>query len=105
MKFHRLFPAALIAVLAAFLGSSAVVRAAPTSALSQGAPSVRALEAPATQPGVEKAYYYRRYYHRHYYHRYYRPYYRHYYHRYYHPYYHRYYHPYYHRRYYHRFYY
>ncbi len=106
MKFHRLFPAALVAVLAAFLVTSTVVRAAPASALSQGAPSIRALEAPATQPGVEKAYYYyRHYYHRHYYHHYYHHYYRHYYHRYYHPYYHRYYHPYYHRRYYHRFYY
>jgi hypothetical protein len=98
MKFHCLLSAALVAMLAAFLVSSAVVRAAPASGLSQGAPGVRALEAPAAQPGVEKAYYYHRhYYHRHYYHRYYHPYYHHYYHHYYHRYYHR--------RYYHRFYY
>ncbi|MGO9672680.1 MAG: hypothetical protein ACLPSF_00650, partial [Methylocella sp.] len=63
MKFHRLFPPTLIAALAAFIVSSAVVRAAPASGLLQGAPIVRTLEAPAAQPGVEKAYYYRHYYH------------------------------------------
>jgi hypothetical protein len=113
MKFHRLFPPTVIAALAAILVGSAAVQAAPASGLLQGGPSVRALEAPATQPGIEKAYYYRRYYHRRYYHPYYHHYYHHYYRHYYHPYYrpyyhhyyHRYYHPYYHRRYYHRFYY
>lgn len=94
MKFHCLLASAALAASVFFIGDVAV-QAVPASGLLQAGSSIRALETPVAQQGVEKAYYYRRYYHRRYYH----PYYRHYYRRhYYRPYYRRhYYHPYYHR--------
>lgn len=97
----RIVPRLAIAALAAFLTGATVVEATPASGLSQAAPAVRALAAPA-EGSVERAHYYYRRYYRPYYHRrhyrryYHRRYYRPYYYR---PYYRHYYRPYYHRRY------